>query len=77
MATKPQATTNIVLDQFFATGRYTLNRPDQDTQGFESDQTLAEITAAAGLKDGYWLREGKYGRDGEVGARQRWTWVQL
>lgn len=68
---KAQATTGIRLDQFHKTGRYALNRPGRDTALFDADSLLSEISAAAGLSNGYWLR------DTPTPTTTTWTWVQL
>lgn len=70
--TKARTTTGILLAQAHSTGQFSLYLPNQPVAKSFPDAThLDDISAAAGLRDGYWLRSTP-----EL-QRTTWTWVQL
>lgn len=69
MATK--TTTGIKLAQHNASGLYRLNRPDHRPLTISSRCSLDDCATAAGLSNGYWLR------DTPTPSETTWTWVQL
>lgn len=77
-----KTTTGIVLRQFTRTGEYQLTRDGGRAilGRFPPDRALDQIAWAAGLRDGYWLRDSPQieQRDGKpVMVATVWTWMQL
>lgn len=66
-----RTTTGIVLAQSHRTGGYRITAPEKPAIELNADHSLSDCAAAAGLTNGYWLRDTS---DLHV---TRWTWVQL